>query len=295
MELLLGIIVFIVCLAVYIKVQPKKNKTDTRTGLRDFINSEKEGIPPVNPVNEEKTEEIQSDEDFSDASILDKINNAIEERDKQERINIPSKKDLTFGPSSISSEEYNSLLKENDELKEELEKIKTEKSELDNQITSIKDENTVYKEKIEKLTTENNELKTNSFSKEKQNQYEMKAVKLNETIENLNAENHKYKKSLEAAANRLKELQEIIEEQKEARQAMIEGNKRMLNENKKIKEENSELINSLSQVHNKYNEQIKVYQDYVVELTSDIREFEEAYVAIGGDLHDVYEDYDDFE
>lgn len=40
------------------------------------------------------------------------------------------------------------------------------------------------------------------------------------------------------------------------------------------------------------NDKIQQYSEYVVELTNDIKEFENAYVAIGGNLRDIYEDYE---
>jgi DNA repair exonuclease SbcCD ATPase subunit len=243
-----------------------------------------------NPEIFEETPEV-SNEDFSDKSILEKIENAMKEKEEAEsKINIPSASSV----NEISSEEHNSVLKENDTLKDEIQKLKQN-------VSKIETENDELKRKLEEAEKKDieieklkNEIKKINQEKEvKVDNAELETLK--EQLLKVTEENKKYKVNLEATTTRIKELSNIIAEQKEARNAMTEGNKKMLKDNRKLKEENKELLEALSSFHSKYDQEIKLYSDNIRKLTGYIREFEEAYIAIGGDLHDVYEDYDEFE
>lgn len=195
------------------------------------------------------------------------------------------------------------LYKEKVELVSDLEKdrqnikVAYEKS-LNNEQQSLKDKNEEIKKENKRLIEENQGLvKTirnkdalfNSVKKENEllksgniklnKELQVEKNKLVEQIDDINEERENQIAKLNS------ELMEAVKNQKTLEKTNFE----LINLNESLRSENIRLDKTIKE----RDEKISKYQEYVKELTSDINEFEQAYVAIGGKLSDIYEDYEE--
>lgn len=176
-------------------------------------------------------------------------------------------------------------------------KVAYEKS-LNNEQQSLKDKNEEIKKENKRLIEENQGLvKTirnkdalfNSVKKENEllksgniklnKELQVEKNKLVEQIDDINEERENQIAKLNS------ELMEAVKNQKTLEKTNFE----LINLNESLRSENIRLDKTIKE----RNEKISKYQEYVKELTSDINEFEQAYVAIGGKLSDIYEDYEE--
>ena len=169
----------------------------------------------------------------------------------------------------LEKNKYELLIKENKELKEELEKINAHNDLLrQNQIQyllsieTFKNENRELKEEINKLREDNHKLKEEiSKIREENKILKEENKRIMEENKNLREENKKLreenKRIIEENKNLREENKKIIEENKNLREEnkrIIEENKNLREENKKIIEENKNLKEENKQLKNRvYN------------------------------------------
>lgn len=115
--------------------------------------------------------------------------------------------------------------------------------------------------------------------------------------ENLKDENIKLLKELQLERNRLINEINITKDSNAGRIKYLENEVtrlETLNNSSQQKLKELKINNEQLNVNIKeQNDKIERYKEYVIELNNDIVEFENAYVAIGGKLSDIYDDYNE--
>ena len=168
------------------------------------------------------------------------------------------------------NKEQEALVKKNDEIKKENKKLINENKNL---VKIMSEKDSLF----QSIKRENENLKDGN-------------IKLNKELQ---IEKYKSSEQIDSEINSRDEiildLKEQLDELKSENKVLSENNKNILELNKSLNIE----ISNLSLTIEEKDKKIGMYQEYVKELNSDIKEFEQAYVSIGGKLSDIYEDYEE--
>lgn len=168
------------------------------------------------------------------------------------------------------NKEQEALVKKNDEIKKENIKLINENKNL---VKIMSEKDSLF----QSIKRENENLKDGN-------------IKLNKELQ---IEKYKSSEQIDSEINSRDEiildLKEQLDELKRENKVLNDNNKNILELNKSLNIE----ISNLSLTIEEKDKKIGMYQEYVKELNSDIKEFEQAYVSIGGKLSDIYEDYEE--